>query len=306
VSAVGQPNHYNWTLPSFDELVASGVKTYDGDTIARCVFRLRYNISTDDYNPWSINSTWDNNPQKGIVSPVQENPTVDVGADLQGLRLAVNTAQFGRTFQDRTHVFYIRPRPAAFSTAGQKIINLRVRGKRGNIVQTYPAVEYDFTPNRLHLTSSDLLHIQWTGSNTHHNGNPAGDGQAGQAGEGNGGTDRQNLVEMLNPDDNYPKPLDKYPDNMFQRVGSQCWDMNGNAMGNSGIDCALTLATSGQFRTIAQAQAATTNFDPLLNDAPASLIGGVVMRLPTGQYNYMCTRNNNFSNRSQKGTLIVA
>jgi len=174
-----------------------------------------------------------------------------------------------------------------------------VRGKRGNIVQTYPAVEYDFIPNRLHITPNDLIHIQWTGSNTHNNGDPGGDGQTGDAGEGTGGTDRHNFVQMLNKDDNYPIPLDKFPDNIFAR--SQCWDLYGNAI--STYDCAITLATSGQFRTIAQA---TATFDNLLNDAPASLIGGVVMQVQAGEYNYMCTRNNNFSNRSQKGVLIVA
>jgi len=53
-------------------------------------------------------------------------------------------------------------------------------------VQTYPSVEYDFQPNKLEITLADCIHIQWTGSNTHNNGNPAGDGQAGDAGEGTG------------------------------------------------------------------------------------------------------------------------
>ena len=49
--------------------------------------------------------------ETGVKSPVQQNPYVEIGA-LQPLRLAINTAQFGRTFQDRSHVFKIRPRPA--------------------------------------------------------------------------------------------------------------------------------------------------------------------------------------------------
>jgi len=291
----GQMNSYNWTIPLIANIPDAA--KYGAKQMAKCVMRLRYNISTDDYNPWAINSSYDDNPQRGIVSPVQENPTVDVGADLQGLRLAINTAQFGRTFQDRTHVFYITPRLAVMGA--KRVVNLGVRGKRGNIVQTYPAVEYDYTPNRLHLSATnDLIHLQWTGSNTHNNGNPGGDGQTGDAGEGTGGTDRHNFVQMLNKDDNYPLPLDKFPDNIFAK--STCYDFNGNVV--STVDCALTLATSGQFRTVAQA---TSTFDPLLNDAPTSLIGGMIMSIGAGEYNYMCTRNNNFSNRSQKGVLIV-
>ena len=48
-------------------------------------------------------------------------------------------------------------------------------------------MEYDFAPNNLEIKKNDLVHIQWTGSNTHDNGNPAGDGQAGSAGEGKAG-----------------------------------------------------------------------------------------------------------------------
>ena len=99
--------------------------------------------------------------KKAIIPPVQQNPAVDIGALNIPMRLAINTAQYGRTFQDRSHMFYLEKRPSTIKD--EQLFNVQVRGKRGNIVQTYPAVEYDFFPTNLRMSTRDLVHFQWTG-----------------------------------------------------------------------------------------------------------------------------------------------
>ena len=66
---------------------------------------------------------------------VTEDPNIDVFGNGygNGLTLAVDTAQFGRTFQDRSHVFLIKPRIDVMEN--RKLYNLNIRGQRGNIVQ---------------------------------------------------------------------------------------------------------------------------------------------------------------------------
>ena len=59
----------------------------------------------------------------------------------------------------RSHTFAVRSRSSDLQ--GVKIHNLNVRGKRGNIVQVYPGVEYDFVPNSMFVKDSDYIHFQY-------------------------------------------------------------------------------------------------------------------------------------------------
>ena len=240
VSADGLPEtpYYDWTIP---EIPA------DMDT-ATCVLRIRYNISTGDYDSMggfvstSTESTGDtvfgsaNNcgeiltppapvntpapaPRNGRSSadsaaasaatpspcsnvlkdhnrPLYNRPYVTVFDSKPQLSLAINTDQTGRTFQDRSHVFNITKRPSGVSSTAS-IWNVNVRGRRGNIVQCYPAVEYDFTPADLEVNMEDYIHFQWSGSDYNQAINP-------NNGEGWKYSDRHNLVQVDNMNYNVP------------------------------------------------------------------------------------------------------
>jgi len=138
-----QTANYVWTVPA----EAAGKK---------CVLRLRYNVTTGD-------TPWDYDFLKNTM--LKEDPVLlktDYGY-VQDVDLEINTDQTGRVFQDRSWVWEAKKRPASVE-ASAKIHNLNVRGRRGNIVQVYPSVEYDFVPNVLEVNANDWVHIQWTGS----------------------------------------------------------------------------------------------------------------------------------------------
>jgi len=264
----GWQNSYTWTLPAVS-------------TEQVCVFRMRYNISTTDYDGWNtfadMNGNTDNYAWQG-------DPTVNVGGtDENGndvtldLKLRVSTDQNARTFQDRSSTFKIKPAPV-----GGRIINLNVMGQRGNIVQNYPSVEYDFVPTILTATTSTYIHRQVSGSNT----TPAG------AGNGRESTDRSNFVQLVSNDigANYVA----YAKNITQ---------TGKVVDN---DAALKEV---------QHWALLGQNDDQMDDAAAHQDLGL-MRYSTvttpisdgnrqGGINYMSTRNNDFSNRSHKGQIVV-
>lgn len=289
----GYASNFTITLPYFPS-----------EKDKRCIIRIRYNITTGDYDRFKTDFNYNKNSNQ--KSPIENNPYVNIGANNQPLRLAINTAQFGRTFQDRTHAFILRKRPV--NLLKNDIYNLNVRGKRGNIVQVYPAVEYDFFPTDLHLKENELVHIQWTGSNTHNNQAPGGDGQTGDDGQGRGGTDRNNLVEMPHRNSNYPLSFENSTLSKNMKVK---WIFN-NDTNLDPTSLALMFASTGYYHCVYSKKCAVSKsaadkkplLDNLLDNAPASF-EGVVVQIKKGTYYYMCTRNNNFSNRSQKGTIHV-
>lgn len=266
----GYASSYNWTIPD--------------DPNKNCVLRLRYNISTADYQGWPENFL--NSSFNDELSPVRQDAIVSYYGKLY--EMALNTDQYGRTFQDRSHVFEIRERPSDIPSSA-RIWNLNVRGKRGNIVQVYPAVEYDFVPNRLHTRVGDYVHFQWTGCDT----NPANND-----GEGTRQTDRSNIAQMAGQARNYPRErmentifdTDEWMDIMAFSNQKNCLSYTELAAQNNNNQNAIEQDVRNCMK---------------LNAGPTYIDGGLHQMNKTGYFDYFCTRNNNFSNRSQKGALFV-
>jgi hypothetical protein len=194
-------NRFLWQVPALPKAKNAGTHVNVESAYKSCVLRLRYNISSADFQSWPkgannpnaprmVDSLNNSIPGRGSSwqTPLTQDPYVYIGPSSQGsdmfLGLRINTNQYSRTFQDRSFVFSIKPLPdhsSAMSTRfdtprvniseikahlknGGRIFNVNVRGKRGNIVQTFPSVEYDFVPNALALTQNDMIHFQWVGS----------------------------------------------------------------------------------------------------------------------------------------------
>lgn len=101
------------------------------------------------------------------------NPNTDVfGALLakQGIvvtQQAFALNQFGRTFEDRSHVMLgldssKEPVVAAALAAGKKVLNINVMGEGGNLAQTYPKVQLQFSQSQYNAQPGDVAVVQWT------------------------------------------------------------------------------------------------------------------------------------------------
>lgn len=340
-----------WAIPDLPDNL--------GDDELFCSIRLRYNMTSNDYpsvNGFNVDDgpLFDNDANCPGVElnlnaadvndvgtgasagcealqvegrPLYNRPYVEVFDGAPELSINSNTNQLGRTFQDRSFVFKIGPRDASIP-ADTKVYNLNTVGRRGNIVQSYPGVEYDFVPNDIEITDKDVVHWQWEGTDYNINRNP-------NNAEGWRYSDRTNIVEFQE-DGNSQFPAWREDQKLFadDRPGQEFALANaetGPALGNqqcktytandpdtneeqNNVDnCGKLNSAKAHFSSIQGAPLEA----PVTQHPGGSAPGGArrgrsmldrVSRMLQGSVNdfhFGSTRNNNYSNRSQKSHLKV-
>ncbi|KAJ1534780.1 hypothetical protein HK096_003463, partial [Nowakowskiella sp. JEL0078] len=279
-------NHLGISRSKTDEL--ENLSTYNmklpsiipkGQNELKCVLRLRYNISSSNVKYFADATN------NGAVT---NNPVMYYGfrdsnsqSSAMPLRLAINTAQFGRTFEDRSEVFKIIKRPEELKDAN--IHNLNVKGKRGNIAQVRNCVEYAFVPETLLVKQGDYVNFQWCGSDFN---DPNNNGQ------GIAGTDRSNVVAVS-----------KFDDMKLMNMFSDLTIVNSSLFNMSDLSTLAWLQqndsscfTVDQMVTTQAQNQQDTRSCHFLNAAKSPYFN-LLSR--------MSSRNNAFTNRVQKGVIIA-
>ena len=116
------------------------------------------------------------------------------------------------------------------------------------------------------------------------------------------------MVEILAPNTNFPVPWENTT--LFKHAELVWASFTDNPSLLSSEDVATAFASSGYYKCV-EATTCTDSvhskaaLQQLLNNASPSFEGAILRFTRQGTYHYICSRNNNFSNRSQKGHLTV-
>jgi len=294
------PPKFSWKIPG------DVFRRLDQDE-ATCVLRMRYNISSADYDGWTVNSLFNGDNAKVSTNPTRDFVGFSKDAGLLDsnfkLKLSVDTSRLGGTFEDRSHSFRIRRRSLSSSCKGANIYNLNTKGRRGDIVQVFPSVPYDFVPKALEQSEGDCVHFQWTGSDAN---------TVDNTGNGRRMTDRTNLVEMPALNLNVParhgyaevtgggaaRPTFRtmFPDEATVRRMAYL---------EQELDCSSGECLSSLACNEDDDNDHSSANCKLLNAAPAYFDGGLVRMDKPGQFPFISTRNNAFGFGSQKGVIVV-
>jgi hypothetical protein len=331
-SGIDNPR-YNWTIPS-----VSTIETlYGTGAAANCVVRIRYNMSSTDYDGWNTDSASNGK----LKSEVINDPWFNYNWEYL-LRLAVNTAQFGRTFQDRSHIFRVLPRPSSVAvhtrsgaevnnqvrrqstvtwtastysmSSYDKIHNLNIIGRRGRLQDSFPAEQYGFRPRIVVMNKGEFLHPQWTGSDY---------APVNVFGEGATSTDRHCIIQIPSLTENYPYNVSEgtlfEPHVAWGLAFAGIYDSNGNPQSSNLIGPDLTYGqycpTLGDLQDRYRTSAGLYNWESIRTDAYNCMKisgtksprydAGLIQMNSAGVYYAMDARNNVPGLATVKVTIVV-
>lgn len=194
--------------------------------------------------------------------------------------------------------------------ADAPIVYVQATGRRGNIVQTYPAIEYKFVHEEMEVPYGACLLWQWGNSWFNENQNP-------NNAEGWRYSDAHNVVEVKDLAHNFPRGhyttkdgnVEQYVSGFFNEVESKFFALQDQAeILQAGVRATANNAQKKSFTCKKETEVDDDDNHPLLCgklNLPRGKIQYATVANTPGMFKFMSTRNNNFSNRKQTMSISV-